>query len=124
MLSNLNNLEKARTSWLPALPEWVKLLADACDRAGQTSVGQTLGYSSGTVSRIINAKYPGDLAELEKQVRAAFGAERVMCPVFGDMGLKTCIANRRRTRPANWAQVRLARACPDCPNNTDRTEGE
>ena len=124
MSLNLTNLDKARAGWPAPTPEWIALLATACDRAGQISVGAALGYSSGTVSRIINGKYPGDLVEVEKQVRAAFGAERVMCPVFGDMALKTCIANRRRERPRNWAQAELGRACPDCPNNTDRPEEE
>ena len=120
MSLNQTNLDRAEAGWGLPLPGWVKLLADACDRSSQAVVAGKLGASSGYVSRVLNNRYPGDLAEAERQVRAAFGAERVTCPVFGDMSLRTCIKNRRRAAPANWAQVQLARACPNCPNNTDQ----
>lgn len=119
---NQTNLERVELAWGPAAPEWVQLLARTCDATNQRVAADRLGKSSGYVSRVLNNRYAGDLAEAERQVRAAFSAERVACPVFGDMPLKTCITNRRRTRPANWAQVQLARACPDCPFNTDRQE--
>ena len=122
MSINLTNRDKALAAWGAEAPAWVLLLADECDRSGQRIAGNRIGYNSAVVSRIVNAKYPGDLAEVETLVRAALGAEQVMCPVFGVTPLKRCITNRRRTRPANWAQVQLARACPDCPNNTDRPE--
>lgn len=116
------NLERAIAAWPVPAPDWVQLLARSCDATNQRVVADRLGKSSGYVSRVINNRYPGDLAEAERQVRAALGAERVMCPAFGDMALATCIANRRRARPANWMHVQLARTCPDCPNNTDRQE--
>lgn len=119
---NQTNRERAEAAWGSTPPEWIAVLARACDATNQRAVADRLGASSGYVSRILNNRYPGDLVEAERQVRAALGAERVTCPLFGDMALKTCIANRRRTRPANWAHVQYARTCPDCPNNTDRQE--
>lgn len=117
---DLTNRDKASAAWAPDVPAWVLLLADSCDRTSQRIVGDQLGKSAGYVSRLINRSYAGSYPEAEQIVRARFGAEEVMCPLFGTMPLKTCIRNRRRQRPANWAQVQLARACPDCPNNTDR----
>lgn len=127
MSGNLNvppptNVERAIAAWGASPPDWVGLLARSCDATNQRVVAARLGKSSGYVSRVLNNRYPGDLVEAERQVRAALGAERVTCPAFGDMALATCITNRRRVRPANWAHVQLARTCPDCPNNTDRQE--
>lgn len=119
---NPTNLDRAQAAWGIAPPEWVALLARSCDATNQRVVADQLGVSSGYISRVLNNRYPGDLVEAERQVRATFGAERVACPLFGDMALKTCLKNRRRSAPANWAQVQLARACPDCPLNTDRQE--
>lgn len=124
MSGNLNNRERAAIAWAPEPPPWVLLLADACDRANQRQVGDRLGRSSGYVSRIISRSYAGSYAEAEVQVRAAFGAEEVMCPLYGPMPLRTCIRNRRRERPANWLHVQFAQRCPDCPNNTDRNPDE
>lgn len=118
----LTNRDKALAAWAPETPAWVLLLADACDRTNQRSVADTLGKSGGYVSRLVNRSYAGSYPEAEQLVRARLGAEEVMCPLFGRMPLKTCIRNRRRERPANWAQVRFSQTCPDCPNNTDRNE--
>ena len=121
-VNQLTNLERATAAWGLSPPDWIALLARSCDATNQRLVADRLAKSSGYVSRVLSRTYAGDYAEAERQVRATFGAERVLCPVFGDMGLRTCITNRRRTRPANWAHVQLARTCPDCPNNTDATE--
>lgn len=120
----LTNRERATAAWGAEMPAWVGLLASAADATNQRLVAEKLGRSSGYVSRIINALYPGDLAEAERQVRAVFGAEEVICPLpfGGPIPLKTCIRNRRRARPANWMHLAHASACPSCPNNTDREE--
>lgn len=124
MSSNLNsNRAKASAAWSPDCPPWVLLLADACDRTSQRIVADKLARSGGYVSRLINRSYAGSYEEAEQLVRAAYGAEGVMCPLYGEMPLRACIRHRRRKTPAaNEMQVRLARACPDCPNNTDRNE--
>lgn len=120
-----SNLGKARLAWGAAMPAWVKLLAEACDRTSQREVAARLGKSGPYVSRILRNAYPGDMAEAERLVRAAYGAERVMCPLFGSMALKTCMRNRRRPHPARH-EVHHAfdRTCPRCPNNTDKPHEE
>ncbi len=123
MSGNLNRL-KAVAAWGDDCPPWVLMLADACDRTNQRIVADKLAKSGGYVSRLVNRSYAGSYPEAEQLVRATYADEGVVCPVFGQMPLKTCIRHRRRDRPANWAQVQLASACPTCPNNTDRTEEE
>lgn len=125
MSVNLNR-ERAIVAWGTDLPRWIALLADACDRTNQRVVADRLGKSGGYVSRVLNRAYAGSYEEAEKIVRAAYADEHVLCPALGatpiEMPLRTCIRNRRRARPANWAQVAFARACPGCSNNTDRTD--
>lgn len=120
----LTNRENAERAWGADMPAWVGILADACDRTNQRAVAERIGKSSGYVSRVVRRTYAGSYAEAEQIVRAALSPERVMCPLYGDMALKTCITNRRRPRPANWLHVQFAKACPDCPNNTDRPDEE
>lgn len=120
----LTNAERAAEAWGTDMPAWVALLASAADATSQRIVAEKLGKSNPYVSRILRNSYPGDLAEAERQVRAVFGAEEVVCPLpfGGPIPLKTCIRNRRRRSPANWMHLAHASACPSCPNNTDREE--
>ncbi len=119
----LTNIDRAERAWGATMPEWVRLLATACDRTSQNAVGAKLGKSSGYVSRVINGNYNGDLREAEGLVRATFGSETVQCPVMGPIPLASCRQNRRRKGTAVNLLHRLwARHCPDCPNNTDRAE--
>lgn len=124
MIANLNdgeNLAKACAAWGDPLPEWVKMLAVAADRTNQREVGTRIGQSSGTVSKVLRRVYAGDYAEIERKVRAAFSAERVLCPVTAAMiQLKTCMRNRRRPgAPREWLHHEYDRACPHCPHNSD-----
>ena len=115
------NLAKAIAAWGDPPPEWVRMLAIACDKTNQRQAGERLGQSSGTVSKVIRHVYAGDYAEIERKVRAAYSAERVLCPVTGAMiQLKTCLRNRRRHgRPREWLHHEYDRTCPHCPHNTD-----
>ncbi|WP_343526928.1 hypothetical protein [Sphingomonas sp.] len=107
-------------AWGVDAPAWVLVLADACDRTTQRMVAEQLGKSGGYVSRLINCSYAGSYPEAEQLVRATLTEEEVVCPLYGQMPLKTCIRNRRRERSENWLHAQFARTCPECPNNTDR----
>lgn len=122
--SSATNLAKAAAAWAPDMPEWVRLLASACDATNQRAVAEKLGKSNGYVSRLINRSYAGSYSEAEVQVRAAFGREGVICPVWGEaIPLSSCLRIRRRKDPPdNQARRLYARVCPTCPNNTDREE--
>lgn len=117
---DLTNMQRAVAAWGEDMPRWVRLLATACDTTNQRMVGERLGRSSGYVSRLINASYPGDMDEAEKLVRAAFGDEGVVCPLWGTIPLANCMRNRRRKGPPRNQAQRLYRMhCPSCPNNSD-----
>jgi hypothetical protein len=116
----VSNWKLAQAAWGTEPPRWVTLLATACDAANQKLVGERLGKSSGYVSRLINNKYPGDMAEAERLVRAAYGDEGVVCPLWGTIPLANCMRNRRRKGPPRNQAQRLYRMhCPSCPNNSD-----
>lgn len=124
MSGNLNkdatNIERARAAWGSDMPNWVRLLASACDATNQREAGERIGKSSPYISRIIRNCYPGDLGEAEKLVRAAWGEEDVHCPLWGPIPLASCLSNRRRTAtPTNSVHHMYRRACPTCPNNSD-----
>lgn len=134
MIGNLNpaptdpavadNGQKARAAWGADVPDWVLLLAGACDRLGQRGAAQRLDQSSGTISKVIRRVYAGNYAEIERKVRAAFSPERVLCPATAaHMALKTCLRWRRRTgTPQHALHIVLDDYCPRCPNNTDILE--
>lgn len=125
MFGNVNtNRTKAVAAWGADAPAWVLTLADACDRTNQRAVADQLGKSGGYVSRIINRSYAGSYPEAETLVRATLSAEEVICPLYGQMPLKTCIRNRRRVKATNWLHAQFARTCPECPNNTDHPHAQ
>ena len=120
-----SNFARAERGWGSPLPEWVRLLAAACDKTSQREVAAKLSKSSAYISRLINGNYDGDLAEAEGVVRAAFSGETVDCPVMGPIPLAGCRTNRRRKGPAINLLHRLwAKNCPGCPNNTDRPDAD
>jgi len=118
------NLENARLAWGPAPPRYIELLTKACDTTSQRDVGNRLGRSSATVSKVINRKYPGSYDEVEQLVLSVLGGDTVRCPIWSnDIPLTVCMRERRRkTLPINSAQQMYARACPHCPNNLERLE--
>ncbi len=120
------NMAAALAAWGEDMPRWVRLLATACDSTSQAIAAERLGKSGGYVSRLLNNKYPGDMAEAEMLVRAAWGDEDVVCPLWGPIPLNSCMTARRRTAPPrNFAHRLHARHCADCPNNTDQmSEGD
>jgi len=125
MFGNVNsNRTKAIAAWTAEAPAWVLVLADACDKTSQRAVADQLGKSSGYVSRLISRSYAGSYPEAEQLVRATLSAEEVVCPLYGQMQLKTCIRNRRREKSANWMHVQFAQTCPTCPNNTDHPHAQ
>lgn len=121
----LSNMDRATTAWGAELPRWVRLLAEACDKANQRAVAEQMtaaGFacSSGTVSKLINRKYPASTAEPERAVLSVFSGDEVHCPLWGPIPLQSCIRSRRRkTPPRNAVHIQFDKVCPDCPNNSD-----
>lgn len=114
------NLARAQAAWGDDLPQWIILLARACDAGSQRAVADRLGKSGGYISRIVNRSYAGSYEEAETIVRATYGRDEVECPLFGAIPLSSCVRNRRRKGP-NRSQMHhlFAATCPDCIHNTD-----
>lgn len=108
----------ASTAWGPDMPDWLLVLATACDRASQSKVAKQLGYSGSVVSAVLNRKYNGDYLSVEKSIRGALMAETLGCPVLGDISTKLCLEHQKRARsfqPTSSLRVRLYKACRgDC----------
>lgn len=118
--NDLSNMARATSAWGANMPRWVHLLASACDATSQLKAAEKIGKSGPYVSRIIRNDYPGDLAEAEKLVRAAWGQEGVVCPLWGPIPLASCMTARRRSAPPTNRVHHLHRGtCPTCPNNPD-----
>ena len=88
---------------------------------GACKAGEKISRNASYVSRIINRDYAGSYEEAERLVRAAWGNEDVLCPVWNEsIPLASCMNNRRRKgAPKNTFEHLYDGACPNCPNNTD-----
>ena len=118
-----SNVDRALTGWGSPLPDWVRLLAEACDRSSQGAVGERLGTNGPFVSKVLRRVYAGSYPKAEQLVRARLGAEVVDCPAWGRIPLASCRRIRlRKAPPANLTQRACAETCPTCPNNPDRKE--
>lgn len=114
----------AKLAWGFGVPVWIAALARACDTASLSAVATRVGYSSGALSMAINAKYPGDMAALEKAVRGVLLAEKLACPVLGLIPGNDCLANQRQALTTASPQgVRLSRACPSCAHRQGGNHG-
>lgn len=111
------NVAKARQRWGSAAPEWILLLAEACDKVGQTSIAKKLGVSSTVISQALSNTYPSPLGSLERRVRGELMNETVACPVLGEITKRRCMDEQGRDYAAtNALRVELRRACPRCAN--------
>ena len=55
--------------WKPVAPDWVLVLALACDDASQTLVARRLGVSTALVNQVLQRKYKGRYDRIEQRVR-------------------------------------------------------
>lgn len=109
--------EKATKAW-GDVPEWVAELAKIADARGLKGAGQAIGYTGSLVSGVLNAKYAGDMAAVEKSVRWALLSETVECPVLGMIDRSRCLEEQRQPFRATSAfRAQLYHACRGgCPN--------
>lgn len=122
MSRDLTNLQRATIAWGDDMPDYIKLLAREADRLGQRGVGEKIDRSNATISKLINRCYTGgSYEECAVIINAAFGSNKVDCPLFGDIPIASCVRNRRRKGHAiNALQRQFAAACPSCPLNPDK----
>lgn len=115
-------LTRAAQHWGVDLPDWVAALASACDESGsQSAVAARLGYSPAVVSQVLKHDYRGNYEAVEAAVRARLMAATIECPVLGPILLEDCHDHQRAAQAGareSTLQVRLARACPACPQRS------
>lgn len=117
--SSLSATARMRRAWGATPPDWVAVLAEACERESQAGVAGRIGYSPSVVNQILGRKYRGNLARVERAVRLEYLPERVACPVLGAITTSRCSVHQRRPSRANVVLAELARTCPRCPNRED-----
>jgi hypothetical protein len=108
------SLETATESWGNDLPEWVEILAKACDRTSQGTVAKKLNYSGSVISAVIKNNYKGSYPLIEQTVRGKLMAETLECPVLGDLQQDICLAHQKRAmnaNPTSGMRVQLSRMC-------------
>lgn len=115
------SMTNARAAWGEAMPEWVAVLAEACDRSSQAEVARRIGYSNSVVSTVLRKTYSGMMAVVEQAVRGALMGETVSCPVAGDIPRDQCLRYQKRAAAfmaTSALAVQLYRACRgDCPHS-------
>lgn len=115
----VDHVAKARAAWGDDVPEWIVILAEACNRSSQSAVAKELGYSGSAISLAIGNSYNGDLARIEQMVRGALMAETVNCPILGELPRNVCEGWQRKPfATTSSARIRMFQACHgDCPNS-------
>jgi|ThiBioDrversion2_2_1062182.scaffolds.fasta_scaffold23815_3 hypothetical protein len=110
---------KAGQAWGEALPDWVRVLAEHCDRLGHRATGRLVGYSYGAISGVINRTYPGRFDRVELAVRGTLMHAVVMCPVLGEIPTDMCLSHQKAGwAPHNPQRIRLYHACRSgCPHS-------
>jgi len=113
-----NNVARAQEAW-GTPPDWVLVLAEACNMENQTAVGRRLRYSGPTVSQVLSNSYGGDMESFEQVVRGVLMAETVICPRLGETSRNVCQTWQRRPfSTASSNAVAMYQACRSgCPHS-------
>ena len=129
MTSPQNPLQMAEQHWGKTMPDWVRVLATECGRAGssQAQVAKKLDRSGAVISQVLRNAYPADTKRLEERVRGVFMAGTVECPALGPIPTQACQDWRDKSRvfaAGNPQRTRMFRACRFCPRNSKAVEVE
>ena len=110
-------VQKAADAW-GVVPDWVSELAQIADHLGQKKAAETIGYSNGLISQVINRKYGGDMEGVEQRVRGALMGLKVECRVLGPIGRDRCLQEQKEPFRATSAfRAQIFHACRNgCPN--------
>lgn len=106
--------------WGANPPDWIAMLADACDRASQGAAAEKIGMSTAVINQALQNKYPGRLDRLEERVRGEFMHKVRACPVLGEISARRCLDEQARPFvSSNALRLRLNRACAVCANRRE-----
>ncbi|MGW9946962.1 hypothetical protein J2W92_002299 [Rhizobium leguminosarum] len=116
--AGIDHLAKCFQAWGNP-PDWIIVLAEACSRNSQKTVGEQIKYSAATVSQVLSNSYRGDLAAVETMIRGALMAEIVTCPIVGEMARNMCLGWQKKPFNATSShRVRMYQACRSgCPHS-------
>lgn len=118
MAVKLTNMEKATAAWSGTLPDWIVVLAEACDRDSQSAVARKIGKSGSAISQVLsNSYHNGDISNVEKAVRWSLMTETVNCPVMGEIARSICADWQSKPfATTNSHRIRMHHACrAGCP---------
>ena len=108
----MSALARAVESWGDALPDWVHILAEACDDSSQKKVSVEIGFSAGAVNQVLSNSYKAGLGAVKQAVEGALMNSTVNCPVMGEMPANRCLENQKREfATTNTMRVRIYKAC-------------
>jgi len=107
-------LDKARLAWGGDLPDWVEVLAQACDASSQAQIANKIGKSKATVSLVLTRQYNAGLNAIEQTVRGILMEATVACPVVGDIALDQCHRNQRNTSGQGLERKLFQAHCRTC----------
>lgn len=112
------NESQASVAWGDDLPDWVLLMAQACDRSSQAAVAKRLGVSSAMVNQALKRTYTGAYTTLEARVRGELMGKTHLCPVLGEITTRQCLDEQaRKFQPTNPQRIQVWRACNGgCPH--------
>lgn len=106
-------------------PDWVLVLAEACEATSQNQVAKQLRRSAAMISTVLRNKYTGDMAGVEERVRGVLMAKTIPCPSLGRIPAQTCqdwVAKSANFSNVNMLRVRMFKACNACPRNLKKQE--
>lgn len=95
----MNSTEKARLYWGDNLPDWIRILAEECDKTSQGKVAARIKYSKATISLVLKNDYKGTIAAVEERIRAVLMNSTHECPVFGEILTRDCLFNQAQPFP-------------------------
>lgn len=110
-------IDRARGAWGPEIPDWVRVLAGACDASSQSKVARQLGYTAAVISEVIRHQYGAGYDRVADKVRGVLMAETVSCPYGGEIALTVCHRHQDRVAAGDTTHsmiVALRGVCPTC----------
>tara|TARA_B100001939_G_scaffold72990_1_gene61167 strand:- start:14660 stop:15037 length:378 start_codon:yes stop_codon:yes gene_type:complete len=112
-------MEKVKEKWGEKAPEFIVVLAEACDKISQAGVAREVGISTTAVNLLLNNRYRAKLYKVERKIRSALMHETVHCPYLNtEITQKDCDTHSQSKLTTASPQVfRHRRACLDCKNN-------
>ncbi|CDZ32181.1 Hypothetical protein NGAL_HAMBI1145_09520 [Neorhizobium galegae bv. officinalis] len=112
----VDHVAKATSAHGGKLPDWVQVLAEACQGSSQSAIAKKLDYSPAVVSSILSNTYRGDVSRVELMVRGALMAETVPCPALGDIARNVCLDWQSKPYAATSShRAAMYHACRNCP---------